>query len=106
MRPRDFGLRTQQRWTTRWERELHAAYLGRRKGTPRQIELIRAIAGLKWAIAVARHENTPRSLEALREHERLHQRWLDELERSAVAPPKQPTPREALAEIHARYATS
>jgi hypothetical protein len=103
-RPRSFNRRTQARfiaartsfWLSCCGPEL----------TPRQSTLAESVAQLEWSAEVARHENTLISLRDLREHLRLRDRLVGDLERTvrnaaAKTDPGAPL-REHLARLAAR----
>src|SRR5579863_5127763 len=79
-RPRTFNRRTQVRFlavrTAYWLSRCPA------ERSPRQETLAEAIAQLEWAAEVARRENSLTSLRDLREHLRLRDRLVSDLERS------------------------
>jgi hypothetical protein len=79
-RPRSFNRRTQARFIA----ARTAFWLSCCGGEPtaRQSTLVESIAQLEWGAEVARHENTLVALRDLREHLRLRDRLVGDLERT------------------------
>lgn len=102
-RPRSFNRRAQVRFisirTSFW------LSCVAEEPTPRQSVMAESIAQLEWSAEVARHENTLISLRDLREHLRLRDRLVGDLERSvrdaAQAAAAQVDP---MAALHAHFA--
>jgi hypothetical protein len=79
-RPRSFNRRTQVRFIAARTSFWLSCCAG--EPTPRQSTLAESIAQLEWSAEVARHENTLVSLRDLREHLRLRDRLVGDLERT------------------------